>query len=827
MLKKFISVVLSITMLLSMASVVNVFASTTLFSEIDASKLSLGTAVTSHGGYGTHALVVQEDGENAVVIAPNQTSYSLNGNTYGLLNFMGDFNNTTDFSSLNSKGIVIESTLKIEKNVGGLFLTPNLSNVSPRYLSLIGGTVYYTPSLANDRESTGLTYPIDTWFTIKLSWNTTTGYFEISVKDLSTGVETKTNITSANWISNINTTTFGWYYDGEENYIYIKNLKVFAEDDATAIAPPPPSKIVIRDDFDSNESNIAAPWYTTNIPVEETDRGKSAAIAGNETLMHYYNENGIIPADAKGLALEFSTKITYTNTRPHFVISLITTDGAWFYANNRIMNFSALGTLDRDSTDTNIIIDTWEADKWYDVRMEISFNSQGSATYRYIVYDGNKEIVKVFENVSTTLFDTLSKITNISFAHAGGDGKAYLDNVNLYWLDSESASGIKANTVNPVDINLENYAEGTEQITADMACETPFATYSGSASFAVETVKNSGRGKSLKISTTDSSYEFYKAFTTIQNGTVSFDIMFPEIKGTTIIKTQQTTANTNYEPAFMFLRFNANGNVTNPSQEKNYGQYEAGKWYKLIVTANSENNEGYQNFKLIGDTGVIAEDTISLGASNNVAYDSIRYLGVLMADAPNSIYIDNFKAYAPALAPAGIHPVGQSALKEGAVLTGSKIVLPFSKPVDLAKSEFKVNGEEVTATGYEIITLPTELEEGEEYTVEYTVYDLDGFKTEGYISGISCEGAFTVTEFSEASLQNPAATATVKVSKAVGSKEIKLYVAAYKAGEMINLNVDSKTLNSQTATFSAQVNATDADEVKTFLWDGATLTPIK
>ena len=95
----------------------------------------------------------------------------------------------------------------------------------------------------------------------------------------------------------------------------------------------------------------------------------------------------------------------------------------------------------------------------------------------------------------------------------------------------------------------------------------------------------------------------------------------------------------------------------------------------------------------------LVDKTVSFGSYNDgtnlIPRDSIQYARIEMIQNPNTIYIDNYKAYKPSATPAGIYPVGQTALKESVVSSENKIILSFSKPVDLSKSVFKVNGEEV------------------------------------------------------------------------------------------------------------------------------------
>lgn len=833
MIKKFLSVLLSVSMLLSMVSYINVFAATSEFAKLDLSGYN-ESSYYSKDGANMKVCYTTIDGVKCIAIGKRNTAFVTSDGYSHQINNTVSFSNSTGLSS-DTIGIVSSTTFRVTSKADHAYMT---TNTGIRYIDIYNGNVR-TCNASNTAVNTGLTYDADKWYTVKLSLNYTTGYYIIELTDVASGATTTAKGTRAEWILDAEgisaVTYFKWAKENATGNIYFSEFNAQSENDSSTIAPPPPSKIVVRDDFDASESTTQSPW-TSSTTLAETDRGNSAYFGSSGgTSLTVSNSEGLLNSNAKGLAVEFSTKLTYTSTKPNFVVSV---NGNWYGAVNKIMQFmnNSNGVL-RDGSN-NKILSSWSKDKWYDVRIEIGFDSAGMASYRYIVNDGTTETVAVFKNVSTTLFDDPSAITKIQFTYATGDGKAYVDNVNIFWLDEAAASGI-AKSTNSISVNnrFENFDEGTEDIKADMECDAPtsFLKYSskGTSSFAIESVLNSGRGKSFKATVgEDSEYSFYRDFSAIENGVVSFDIMFPKTTGITLINAQTSTSENAGAKAYTLFRFDNWGNIKDAGNANVLGRYEAKKWYKVVLTAGSDTDKGgVVKFEVFGDNGLVADGAVSTGfyttSSESIARNSIRYARIDMLQCANTLYVDNYKAYAPADTAYGIYPVGHADIKESLVTTENKFVLPFSKAVDLERSSFKVNGEEVTARGYEFITLNTAVEAGQEYEIEYTVYDFDGYKSYGYISGIKAENTFNVSDYTYATTAAPTASVTVSASQAAGYKEVKLFVAAYKDGEMIAIDCDAKVVDTIGTDFAATVDATGADEVRTFLWDGANLTPIK
>ena len=123
--------------------------------------------------------------------------------------------------------------------------------------------------------------------------------------------------------------------------------------------------------------------------------------------------------------------------------------------------------------------------------------------------------------------------------------------------------------------------------------------------------------------------------------------------------------------------------------------------------------------------------------------------------------------------------------------------------------------------------LTAAIEEGETYDVEYTVYDLDGYKAYGYINNITGEAVYNVSDYLQATLENHAASTNVRIGKGAGTKEIVLLVAAYNGNKLVSANLSKKAVDSVGEDFTVAVDANGADSIKTFLWNGKNLMPIK
>lgn len=831
MFKKFLSIILAVSLMLTLAFAVNTAASTTSYAQLDLTSKNIGDAVTTHGGYGTSAIVVSEDDEKAVLIAKNQTEYDLNGTTKKLLNYTSV--SGSDFlSASNPKGIVFESTLKITSSSDTVILTTNASNVNPRYLTLNAGNVKYNTTFGSGSTATGVTYPVNSWFTIKLAWNMTTGYMEISVKDLSTGTENKKALTDANWTKSASDLTavkaFSWYLDGS-GYVYIRTLSVLCEDDAAAIAP---SRVLIRDNFDNNTDTLTG-WSGSGT-VAATDRGKSALVncATAETKIY---KTVTIPSDVNGLVSEFSVKLSSTGGT-EFIYAA--DNGDWYAGGKRLLQFTSGGKI----TAFNGALEArnYKADTWYDVRIETNFTTGFT---RISISDGVDETVleAVYAPLATTYATPSSVIKRLEFVSSSATSKSvYIDDINIFWLDETEVSGLKNPKTYTLHNEFENFAEGNmqEDLIADVTCDATksfkVAPVEDNFEVGIESVANSGRGKSFKASnlTGERTYEFYKDFLAIQNGVIEFDMMLPEKDGVILIENQvsnKDNGNMSYVAPF---RFKADGTITGGMGGEAIGSYEENKWYHISLTSGTYEIDGENNTAILAqiyDSGeLVCENTVRTD-EDGVSRDSIRNVKISLAEGTNTVYVDNFRVY-PSAGVQGIYPTPSRLLREKTIAPDGELIIPFSKVVDLTKSKFKVNGEEVSAVllGGNVAKLNKTITTGEEYEIEYTATDLDGFTTKGYIGGIKALKGLITEDFTAATMDSPTASVKVTVNSVYLAKNVQLIVATYNESEsrVIDIDITSAAAGTGEQTLTATASTEGAAKIKTFFWDGVSLVPV-
>lgn len=817
--KKVLSLFIAVVMIISAMASVTAFAAT---QEIH--KLDLSTYTGN---------VAEEDGKTAAVIGKKGDAFTI-GDAEVTLGDTVAANNSAGLLPEGSKGVVINTTFKLSSTAAQILLTP--SDVYPRYIDIVGGVIKHSPASGAGSIPTEISVSAGVWYDMTYMLNYETGYIKLALKNLSDNTIKTYAATNAQYIKTAEQIAaikkIKWWHTGNKSAnMFISKYEVYAENDADAIAP---SKVIVRDDFDSATGTVSASWSSTTIPVAQTDRGQSAYFGSSAgTSLTCSKSGSIINTSAKGIVIEFAAKLGYTSTKPNFVVSA---KGNWYNGGSKLMQFhNNANGVTRDGQSGDTILSSWKKDTWYDVRLEIAFKEAGLATYRYIINDGTNEYVKVFDNVSTTLFDDLSAFSKIQFTYASGDDKAYVDDVNIFWLDEAAANGITSgkDTVS-VNNRFENFDLGSDDITADMTCGAPtsFWYVSGGckADFSIEEVPNSGRGKSFKATASNmvvgKNEAFYKDFAAIQNGVVSFDIMFTSQKGLTLITAQASEANNANTSNVVIFRFDNWGNIKDGSNKNVIGSYEPNKWYKVVLTSGIYNEVSGVKYQIYSASGLAAEG-VTVTNSDDICRDSIRYARISMHDYDNTLYVDNYKAYAPSATPYGIYPVAQSVVKGSTLTPENKIMLTFSKFVDLSKSTFKVNGEPVTASGTDVIALSAAIEEGETYDVEYTVYDLDGYKAYGYVNNITVEAVYNVSDYSQATLDNPAASADVRIGEGAGTKEVILLVAAYNGDKLVSANLLKQTVDSLGDDFTVAVDANGADSIKTFLWNGKNLMPIK
>lgn len=773
-------------------------------------------------------VVVEEDGKQAAVIGKSGEKYTVGETEYTLGGSIG-VKNDAGVLPEGTQGIVINTTFKLTSTSPQIILLPT-TGVYPRYIDLSGSTIKYNGNGEVGQINTQYAIAANVWYDLTYKLNYKTGYLEIVLTDLSTGTVRKHVTTDADFILTDEKIaaikTIRWWHTGNASgNMFISKFEVYAEDDVEAIAP---SKIVVRDNFDSASGTVSSPWTTTTTEVVETDRGNSAILGnGHKQYLGIKQTSQILPSKAKGFVSEFAVKLTGA-TKHGFIYALNDSNNNYWSANLNLIKFAQNGNIQVNGQKSNW--STWSKNVWYDIRIEYNFADK---VIRYTISDGSTEKTASYTNTYTN-YDDLSGKVQLQFVSENQDvdQNILIDDVNIYWIDELTASGITMGAdVASVNNRFEDFATGSEAITTDMTCGAPKSFWGvsggGSATYAVEEVPGSGRGKSFKATAdleVGQNQSFYKDFGAIQNGVVSFDIMFTSQKGLTLISAQTSEADNSDSTNTVIFRFDNWGNIKDGGNKNVIGYYTDGEWYKVVLTAGVYNEVSGVKYQIYGSNGLAAEGITNTN-SGEICRDSIRYGRIYMHDYDNTLYVDNYKAYAPSATPYGIYPVAQADVKGSTLSEENKIKLAFSKNVDIAKSKFTVNGEAVTANGTDLITLNKELEAGEVYNVEYTVYDADGYRTFGYVPGISVESVYNVSNYTEATLDNPVASATVRIGKGAGSKDVVLYVAAYSGNKLVSVRLDPKTADSEGVDLSVAADCDGADSVKTFLWSGT--KPIK
>ncbi len=840
MFKKFLSIILAVSLMLTLAFAVNTAASTTSYAQLDLSGKNVGDYVAKHGGTGNLALVVEEDSKKCVVINRYATSgttvtfkdtYTIGEKSYGLNPFFGIKN--ADGSALPSttKGVVFESTMKMTSSTDDAILVTNTSNVNPRYITLSGGIVKYHATLGSSSTATSLTYPVGSWFTLKLRWNFTTGYFDISVTDLSANTTNTISQTLEGWVKDDATIaawvpTFSWFKSSGDTRVYVSEFSMHAENDATAIAP---SHTLVRDDFDADTTALTG--WNGGGTVAATDRGKSAMIDCSSAKSVYQAIK--LDSDVKGLVSEFSVKLT-SKTAGNFFYAC---NQAYYTANYRLIQFTNGGAI--HAFNNAMPLGTYETNVWYDIRIENNFVNDFT---RVSIFDGANE--RVYEAIrENTSWDTIGNINNVYFyAEQAADKSIYIDDVNVYYLTENEVSGLKNPRTYSIHNEFENFTEGDmqEDLISDVTCDAlkSFKATPAENEFEVgiESLPNSGRGKSFKASllNTETAKEFYKDFSAIQNGVAEFDMLLSEQSGVVVIDTQMSNSGNGNMAYSTPLRFKADGKIYDGTGTDEKGSWEAGKWYHVKLTAGTytidEAEVGGIKAEVYNESGVkVAENTVNSSADLNTR-DSIRNVKFTMGEESNTIYVDNFKAYGETGAQ-GLFPTPSHLLRNKTVAPDGALTLAFSKLVNLTASKFKVNGEVVTATllGGNVVSLNKALEEGETYEIEYTAADTDGYTTSGYIGNITVPRALIIEDYSAATLESPSASVKVTINSANTAKKVQLIVAAYNEAEtrLLDIDVQTAAANAGEQTLTATVETAGATKLKTFLWDGASLTPIE
>lgn len=827
MFKKFLSIILAVSLLLSMAFAVSVNAADEW--AIDLSGYNDGDMFTKDGrNYKT--IVVLEDNIKSAL-------FSSAGTTYGTDTLTNSVNLTvTNGLTSDTKGVVISTTMKITNASTRVYLNvihPELGKGGQFYLDLSGGQIKTTPS-SSTSVNTGLTYSANSWIKLNFALNYTTGYYEIGVTDVATGVTntatgTQTELirTTAEELAAI--TRFQWYTGCNT---YISEFSAYAVEDATAIAP---SHTLVRDDFDADTTALTG--WNGGGTVATTDRGKSAMI--DCSAAKAVNKAIKLASDAKGLVSEFSVKLT-SKTAGNFFYAC---NSSYATANYRLIQFTNGGAI--HAFNNTMPLGTYETNVWYDIRIENNFVNDFT---RVSIFDGANE--RVYEGIrENTSWDTISNINNVYFYTEQAEGKSiYIDDVNIFYLTENEVSGLKNPRTYSIHNEFENFTEGDMQddLLEDIGCGAPtsFSLISAASEDAfevgIESITNSGRGKSFKASLLNpeipsgQSRGFYKDFSAIQNGVAEFDMLLSEQSGVMVIETQMSNSGNGNMAYSTPLRFKADGKVYDGTGADEKGSWEAGKWYHVKLTAGTytidEAEVGGIKAEVYNESGVkVAENTVNSSADLNTR-DSIRNVKFTMGEAANTIYVDNFKAYAETGAQ-GLFPTPSYLLRNKSVAPDGAITLAFSKFVNLTNSKFKVNGEVVTATllGGNVVSLNKALEEGETYEIEYTAADTDGYTTSGYVGNITVPRALIIENYTAATVESPSASVKVTINSVNTAKKVQLIVAAYNEAETRLLDIDVKTAdaNEGEQTLTATVETAGATKLKTFLWDGASLTPIE
>ena len=825
MLKKVVSLVVALSVAVFAMTGISAFARQSEVSKMDLEAYSVGDAYKANSSSG---LVVEEDSTKAVLIGKKGDAYTL-GETEKTLGDTLAASNSDGLLPEGTKGVVINTTFKLSSTAPQILLTP--STVYPRYIDIVGGVIKYAPTSGGSYTSS-INVSAGVWYDLQFMLNYETGYLKIAVTDLSTGKESTHTANIAGFVLTAEQVaaikTIKWWHTGNKSgNMTISKYEVDAEDDTEAIAP---SKTVVRDDFDTAVSQTSSPW-TSSTHVIETDRGQSAVIGkGYKQYLYIRKSDAIVPATAKGLVSEFSVK--FTGSEKHgFIYALNESSNNYYITNLNLIKFSSGGKIQVDGTKAEW--GNWSKDTWYDIKIEYNFASK---TIRYTIYDGTTEKTATYTNTYSN-YDDLSNKVQLQFVSESqsADQNILIDDVNIYWIDELTASGIStASDTVSVNNNFEKFAEGTEAIETDMTCGAPTSfiksgTKPSAAVYSIESVANSGRGKSFKASAELSQGQdvaFYKDFSAIQNGVVSFDVMFESTNGLTLISAQGSDSANGNMSKFVLFRFDNWGNIKDASNKNVIGLYEANVWYKVVITAGIYDGISGMKYQVYSPAGLVAEDIVST-ASGSVVRDSIRYAHIAMYDYDNTLYIDNYKAYAPSEVAYGIRPLSEMKVKRSGLTSENNIQLTFNKMIDLSKSSFKVNGEEVSAKGSEIITLNKAIVPGETYNVEYTVYDLDGFRIFGYVPSIKGVDVYNISDFTPATLENPAASVKVRIGSGASAKTVSLIVASYKDNELVSVRKDSKTVGVEEDEFVVAIDVNGADTVKTFLWNDANITPLR
>lgn len=580
----------------------------------------------------------------------------------------------------------------------------------------------------------------------------------------------------------------------------------------TAFAQENSVRLIPYDNFEGYSTTTTSPWTgqgaATKASVEQTDRGKSAALVSSKGAMQELFVDSTKTNDSmKTIITGFSLRLCDLNAKRSYFLRCKTQE---FY----VMEISTSGKVTVGST----TVTTLSIDKWYDFVVEYNMIS---GFVRVKVDDGTTE--KVVEGeCSVKGISGIYRVDFVSWGTSGdSDARCYLDNCWSYATSYESVPYAKVTKV----VDFEDFVPTSDGQKAPSGWTLQNKATDATAASVSEF---EGYGKSLLLSSNGTTfYQVIYSFGNINDSTIiiDFDFRMEPSSFVTFGLRGKNSSGASTRDNFP-IAISTTGNLTLNGSK--VGTLSFDTWYKVSLTLDITSQTYTVSF--------ISEEE-NLGGSGSIPGD-VRVLNGIDFFFPkgggsfSTIYVDNIDVHAKRLANiVGFEPV-LGKIPVGSTEIDLVIDGTFTdEAVDLAK--VKINGDENKVTRKSkdgnrlIINFETDQYDNG-YFIEIT--DLlcsDGTLlnvANGYYTGVKF--AVSAPEFTKQSISGGETGVSVTVSSECDElTQATVVLALYNktTEEMLAITYDSHSISkgdSETLQCSLNIPESDAEyELVAYIWD--------
>ena len=580
----------------------------------------------------------------------------------------------------------------------------------------------------------------------------------------------------------------------------------------TAFAQEDSARLIPYDNFESYSTTTTSPWNgqgaATKASVEQTDRGKSAALVSSKGAMQELFVDSTKTNDSmKTIITGFSLRLCDFNAKRSYFLRCKTQE---FY----VMEISTSGKVTVGST----TVTTLSTDKWYDFVVEYNMIS---GFVRVKVDDGATE--KVIEGeCSVKGISGIYRVDFVSWGTSGdNDARCYLDNCWSYATSYEAAPYAKITKV----VDFEDFVPDSDGQKAPsgwtLQNKATDATVASVSEF-------DGYGNSLLLSSNGTTfYQVIYSFSNINDSIiiVDFDFRMKPSSFITFGLRGKNSLGSSTRDNFP-IAISTNGNLT--LNGSNVGTLSSDTWYKvslvLDITSQTYTVSFVSEEENIEGSGSIPGDVRVL--------NGIDFYFPKGGGSSSTIYVDNIDVHAKRLAnisgfePAlGKIPVGTAVIS--LVIDGNFT----DEAVDLEK--IKINSEETKVISKSkegnklIVTF-----EADQYDNGYFVEITDLLCSDGTLLNVAngyytgAKFAVSAPEFTKQSISVGEAGVSVTVSSECDElTKATVVLALYNktTQEMLAITYDSHSIskgNSETLQCSLNIpESNDEYELIAYIWD--------